>query len=575
MNDEAAFLKAIKKKPKERTIRLVFADWLEERGDPRAAWVRDDRIWEWMKPDAKNPTDKLIATVRGRDSPRQRHAVRVLQSLGAAAVPGLLAALRDALQDGDRSWSPLQDALCEICRAAEPALLPLLLAAAKDPNERVQHGVNVCFAELMQQSETALETIVAEFGNRYREVPTAVLWAFWPLTKTDTGQERLRCALPLLNATLGAAEGEVPHDSRYAAACLLDKLRAVNESAIPALIRLLWECTTSGHGVVDALAPMGLSAVSALLDAAREPQRPTEWPLRVIERIGLEAVPLLRQALESTHPNVRHFAATALAKLTPELDAAVLAGLSAAIASRDPIRHSAAQVTIQRGPAAATTLPALLSAIERAEPNEYLGSAALAIAELGPVAHTAVPTLLDFVGRLNDAGCWGAGRALDHLGYGPSALLAFLNRDESETHRPMPLAMDCDDFAEDIRTELMHAYFDNARRARLVKVARLAFRSPPADAVRAVRRFLSPRAQATRLVALFALRHLGTEDAATELLGVLKDKDRLIRETAVRALGHIGAITPEVLPALQRASKDRARNVRSAATKALGQLTDH
>lgn len=40
MNDEAAFLAAIAAAPGDPTPRLVYADWLEERGDPRAEFIR-------------------------------------------------------------------------------------------------------------------------------------------------------------------------------------------------------------------------------------------------------------------------------------------------------------------------------------------------------------------------------------------------------------------------------------------------------------------------------------------------------------------------------------------------------
>ncbi len=38
--DEQAFLRALQDSPKDTTAALVFADWLEERGDPRAVYVR-------------------------------------------------------------------------------------------------------------------------------------------------------------------------------------------------------------------------------------------------------------------------------------------------------------------------------------------------------------------------------------------------------------------------------------------------------------------------------------------------------------------------------------------------------
>jgi uncharacterized protein (TIGR02996 family) len=60
MSDEAHFLAGIESQPDDRALRLVYADWLEERGDPRAELIRveeemrrvpiySDRYWE-LKP---------------------------------------------------------------------------------------------------------------------------------------------------------------------------------------------------------------------------------------------------------------------------------------------------------------------------------------------------------------------------------------------------------------------------------------------------------------------------------------------------------------------------------------------
>jgi uncharacterized protein (TIGR02996 family) len=40
MNEELAFLTAIHDKPNDEATRLVYADWLEERGDPRGEFIR-------------------------------------------------------------------------------------------------------------------------------------------------------------------------------------------------------------------------------------------------------------------------------------------------------------------------------------------------------------------------------------------------------------------------------------------------------------------------------------------------------------------------------------------------------
>ena len=40
MTDEQAFLDLLVANPADRQTRLIYADWLEERGDPRAALLR-------------------------------------------------------------------------------------------------------------------------------------------------------------------------------------------------------------------------------------------------------------------------------------------------------------------------------------------------------------------------------------------------------------------------------------------------------------------------------------------------------------------------------------------------------
>ena len=37
MNDDAAFLEAMQQHPEDNALRLVFANWLEERGDKRVS----------------------------------------------------------------------------------------------------------------------------------------------------------------------------------------------------------------------------------------------------------------------------------------------------------------------------------------------------------------------------------------------------------------------------------------------------------------------------------------------------------------------------------------------------------
>jgi uncharacterized protein (TIGR02996 family) len=42
MNPEPAFLQEIAERPSDDTVRLVYADWLDEQGDPRGRYLRAD-----------------------------------------------------------------------------------------------------------------------------------------------------------------------------------------------------------------------------------------------------------------------------------------------------------------------------------------------------------------------------------------------------------------------------------------------------------------------------------------------------------------------------------------------------
>jgi uncharacterized protein (TIGR02996 family) len=51
MSDEAAFLEVIRANPDDDTTRLVYADWLDERDDPRGAFVRLHTVLRSVAPD--------------------------------------------------------------------------------------------------------------------------------------------------------------------------------------------------------------------------------------------------------------------------------------------------------------------------------------------------------------------------------------------------------------------------------------------------------------------------------------------------------------------------------------------
>jgi uncharacterized protein (TIGR02996 family) len=60
MNDDRAFIRAIMARPDDDTLRQVYADWLEERGDPRGEFLR----LEALVAQSKDPQQVLAARER-------------------------------------------------------------------------------------------------------------------------------------------------------------------------------------------------------------------------------------------------------------------------------------------------------------------------------------------------------------------------------------------------------------------------------------------------------------------------------------------------------------------------------
>jgi uncharacterized protein (TIGR02996 family) len=58
MSDDLAFLRALLASPDDNTLRLVYADWLEERDDPRATFLRLEVALHQSEPNAR-PRDLL------------------------------------------------------------------------------------------------------------------------------------------------------------------------------------------------------------------------------------------------------------------------------------------------------------------------------------------------------------------------------------------------------------------------------------------------------------------------------------------------------------------------------------
>jgi uncharacterized protein (TIGR02996 family) len=66
VSDDEAFIRAIVSNPGDDASRLIYADWLEEREDPRGAYLREEVRWHrvWFRRMAYHaPADELANTL--------------------------------------------------------------------------------------------------------------------------------------------------------------------------------------------------------------------------------------------------------------------------------------------------------------------------------------------------------------------------------------------------------------------------------------------------------------------------------------------------------------------------------
>src|SRR5262245_37924715 len=55
MSDDLSFLRALLASPEDNSVRLIYADWLEERGDPRGTFLRLEVLLHETEPGARPP----------------------------------------------------------------------------------------------------------------------------------------------------------------------------------------------------------------------------------------------------------------------------------------------------------------------------------------------------------------------------------------------------------------------------------------------------------------------------------------------------------------------------------------
>ena len=134
MNDEAAFVAAIAAAPDDHHLPLVFADWLDDHGDPRGQWLRHYAVRGWLPPTYENPVLKLLESLA--KNKRVIDVRRAAEVIGEPLVPGLVELLKHEKPRVREQACMCMRKIGKRAKAAVPALLDAL--ASSEHNVREQ-----------------------------------------------------------------------------------------------------------------------------------------------------------------------------------------------------------------------------------------------------------------------------------------------------------------------------------------------------------------------------------------------------------------------------------------------------
>jgi uncharacterized protein (TIGR02996 family) len=564
MNEEQALLAAYARNYPDEAQRLVLADWFDERGDLRGAWLRDPVLAEWMGPQAEDPTPKLVAALA---TDARDRAAEVLRKLGAAALPGLL----DAWLNGPAKVQGRARAILgEV--APPPATLPKLVERlqADDPRTQLQAiraigdlevaGIHALphLLNLLHEDRDALRRAVIEALAKFGPCVAVALRAAWGelVSHDSTGAGALfdavarlgpqSDAVTVLTDALGSHIGE-------SAANHLEKLGLPVAGAV--LASFATAHSDSHAAVAGVLHSLGVGVLPVLMEAANDPLRDGE-----VRRGALQALGDFGECQDAGDE-------------TPRIVASLLGLLN----EGDALFSEAVLECLERfGPAAAPAMPALLRLLQGG-PESLQGFVLRVLLAIGPEAAAALPLVRPLVGHPHQ---WvraaavrfvqefaGAAEAADELRLALDSKKPAVRAQAAQSLAEFALAM------PDAVPLLRRALADPNKAVRQAAADTL-WRVPwpeNAELTEPFRTALKDRSRTVRQRALEALARRGKVDALVpDLLHLAqKDGNTEVRRVAIEVLGQCGVRTPEVLAALRAAVRARDQFLRRTALRVL------
>ncbi len=552
----------------------------------------------------------LIRDLRAVDYQVRVHAAETLGRLGPSAAPAVRA-LASAVFDP--RFEVQSEALIALERIGPPArsAVPALTAVLQGEDAHL-FGFAINALGAIGNSAAAAKPELARFmRGDDPQLSVAASRALLHIRPLDDDLLQ-QCVRVLIVALTGRDE--------QAARDAVDGLGLCGSLAVPDLARIVETHATQAESAARAAAALrqiGHHAVPAVpaLGKALQSRNETvvEQSIGALAAIGPgagPAVPELRALLTSRSASIRTHVASALGDIGA---VAAVGDLAIALEDRDEdVRRESAQALGKIGPAARPAIPALLRALEDqsdsvkwhvAEALSRIGEAAVVplvdrlhdkhlqyaaviiLGDIGPPAHIAVRPLLELLPQ--------AGRSTDLereivlalSRIGPQAkeavpaLLAILADEANQARAAAAWALAKIGAKESI-PELIGAFPKSADSDLAITIPVAVLTLNPDDemhfnwAREQVIGLLKQNSKVVREQAAMALATVGAKAAAAipDLAAGLKDPDPAIRSAFLTTLAAIGPESAGALPAIAKALGDPVDSVRCSASHAVGML---
>jgi HEAT repeat protein len=536
----------------------------------------------------------VVAALGDADAKRRAGAALALAQLGSAAkdtAPTLIPILE---KEQDPAARMAQITALPKTGPDRERGVPLLVAAATDPDDTVRHvGINAlaaaralhpdavpALAGLLKNSDPAMRQRAAHVLGRLGPDAASALPALVDAALASNGDDVFTDALTqngpaALPALLSALKDAKP----AANAWIFRTLRGFGAAAVPALSEALKNPKVEVRvAAIQALGAMGLDAIPEMhtLSTMASGAEPKVQAAALRALVALHAEPkhlkpLLEAAMASPLPDVKRAAAAGLAATGGAAELGV-DSLVALLSDDDPTgRLSAVQALGELGPKSG---PAVNALVEHFEDPALQVAIIETLRRLGSAAAPATPRLLELATRNRGEQRATILPAFAAIGHGAGAALPMIRAcikdpspDIRATAAPALAAVDPDE--AEVLSTLVTLLRDGSGTVRRATAPELGKLGPRAEA--AIPGLIAMLDQETEKgLALAALKSIKVRDIP-ELLKLLTMRESKVRVFACDSLGALGPAAKEAIPQLHDLLSTAAP-VSDAAKKALARI---